>query len=116
MKTSTFLENTEPVRMLDPQRQIQVTVVYIDEDAKLAKWVISDQEERLHKYDAFAKDALVFERIIQPLATYIQVLDLTDDTLYTISVADFDEHKWLFRRKAGEQWAVDRWHWRQESV
>ena len=91
-------------------------VAWLSPTRDVVRWVISDRSQRMHKYSAIPKDAHLCEDLIFPFASLIEVLDKTENTMYSISVADFKLHKWLLKTKAGEQWAVDRKHWATTDI
>ena len=101
-----------------PDTGKRVPVVWLHEDGQgwVARWVIQDGTQRMRKYPAIPKDVGVWDDIIQPLCTRIEVLDKTEGVVYTISVQEFDQHKWLLTTKAGPQWAVDRVCWTQKEM
>lgn len=81
----------------------------------VARWEIAGPMQRMHKYSAIPKDKQVWDDIIRPHCQLLEVLDKTENILYSISVRRFDELKWLLTTKAGPQWAVDRQHWMQKA-
>lgn len=100
-----------------PDTGRRVPVVWLHQDGPnwIARWVIQDSTQRMHKYPAIPKDVKVWENIIKPYCARLEVLDKTEGILYSIGIAEFDEHKWLLTTKAGPQWAVDRDYWTQEE-
>ena len=107
----------KPFYITTPDTGKRVPVVWLSQDDQgwVARWVIQDTTQRMHKYPAIPKDVRVWDDIIQPICRRIEVLDMTEQVLYSISVQEFDLHKWLLTTKAGPQWAVDRQHWEQKE-
>ena len=112
----TFLKG-KPYYITAPDTGRRVPVVWLHEDGMgwVARWEIQDSTQRMRKYPAIPKDVKVWDDIILPVCHRIEVLDKTENVVYSISVQEFDQHKWLLTTKAGPQWAVDRQHWEQEE-
>ena len=111
-----FLGNAKAVRYTEPTTNKAITPCYIDEEEKVARWVIYNSAQRLRKYPAIAKDANIYERLIHPFCESIEVLDLTDNTLYKISKDKFSANTYLVNLGAGEQYLVDRRHWEMKTL
>ena len=58
--------------------------------------------------DAIAKDIHVLERFVFPVAETIEVLDMVDGMMYSISVTDFMKHREVLSANAGDQYLVER--------
>ena len=115
-RVTAFLDKAKAVHYVEPVTKKSITPCYIDEEQQVARWVIYNQAQRLRKFPAIAKDATIYERLIQPFCTTIEVLDLTDLTQYTISKDNFDEYKYLRNLGAGEQYLVDRKYWHMKTL
>ena len=82
-------------------------------------WIIRNIEQRLRKWDGYAKDA---ELIDAAIATFqpaqLEVLDMTESAIYTVQVSTFLEHRYaiLLQVEAGEQWLLDRKHWTRTTL
>ena len=111
MKLSEWVEGMHPVHITTPDTHRRVRVGWIDEARRLFRWVIEDRAERLSKWSAYAKDASVYERIIQPYCDRMEVWDVPDGCIYGISISRFDEMKQLLKTKAGAQWMCKREEW-----
>lgn len=111
----TFLTG-KPFYITAPDTGKRVPVVWLHSDGQgwVARWVIQDGTQRMHKYPAIPKDVKVWDDIIHPICYRIEVLDKVENILYSISVEAFHQHKWLLTTKAGPQWACDRDYWAQE--
>lgn len=111
---STWLTG-RPFYITAPDTGRRVPVVWLHKDGPgwTARWTIGGQEQRMHKYSAIPKDLKIWQDIIKPYCHRIEVLDKTEELVYSISVEEFDQHKWLLTTKAGPQWAVDRHYWTQ---
>lgn len=113
----TFAEFTQgfsAVRALNKStgRMSVVCWLAVRDDEAVARWVIKNSNQRLRKWDAIAKDAEVLEKYVYPHCKRIEVLDMVDKTVYTISVEDFRNESWLLSTSSGgEQWVVNREHW-----
>ena len=115
MDSQKWLQDLTPLPVLTPEG-VRV-VAYVSAERRLVRWVISNPRQRLRKYDAIAKDCIAWERVIKPHADLVEVLDKVVGTVYCISVADFEQHKWLLATASGgQQWAVDRKWWGQRTV
>lgn len=115
MTRKEFLAGATPLRLRAPDTGALLPMVYLtDGPAREARWVIRDRTQRLRKYDAYAKDARVYEGVILPLCARIVILDCVDDKVRSIETATFDREKWLLVTKSGEQWACDRRWWSEE--
>ena len=106
---NNFTSGGKAIKIRQPDTGKVVTVGWLD--GTTFRWVVEDRTQRLRKWPAFAKDATVYEKLIRRVCTQLQVLDKVDDVVYAISVAAFEEHKWLLATKAGDQYACDRKHW-----
>lgn len=98
-----------PIRKRQPRTGRLVTMGWVDGDT--FRWEIATPDQRLRKWDALAKDADVWERVVERVCRWVEVLDRVDGMWYCISVADFNAHRYLLDLHDGEQWAVDREHW-----
>lgn len=115
MNPGQFLANCTPIRMQYNQRM--VTPAYITPDESKCRWVIRDTGQRLRSRDAIAKDIHVLETQVFPRNVQtIEVLDMVDGNLYSISVVNFMKHKEVLSANAGDQYLVERKYWDKERV
>lgn len=115
MNPGQFLANCDAIKMQFNGRI--VTPAYITPDANSCRWVIRDTGQRLRSRDAIAKDIHVLEAQVFPRNVQnIEVLDMVDGNLYSISVLNFMKHKEILSANAGEQYLVERKHWDKERV
>ena len=114
MTPGSFLAYCNPVKMQYNERT--VTPLYITPDGARCRWVIRDKGPRLRIRDAIAKDIHVLERFVFPVAETIEVLDMVDGLMYSISVTDFLKHREVLSANAGDQYLVERKFWSKERV
>lgn len=77
----------------------------------VARWVVANESQRLHKIDAIAKDAAAWDEAIAPVARWVEVWDKTDGYLYSMSVEKFNDLKALLPYAEGTQYFVRRNEW-----
>lgn len=120
MTPGHFLQSCQPIKMQYEGRT--VTPLWVTEDGTRCRWVIRDKAQRLRMRDAIAKDIHVMENHVFPWNEHgggieaIEVLDMVDGYLYTISVEDFMSRKEVLTANAGDQYMVDRQYWDKERV
>ncbi len=101
------------VRMRQPDTGNLVVACYVD--GVVSRWIQRGAAHVLRKFNAIAKDAEIYEKVIQQFCKTIEVLDMANKIVYIITVDEFDEKKWLLNTKSGEQWAVDKTFWNSMS-
>jgi hypothetical protein len=115
MNPGQFLAYCTPIKMQYNQRT--VTPAHITPDGARCRWVIRDKAQRLRMRDAIAKDIHVLERHVFPTGVeIIEVLDMVDGVMYSISVVDFMKHREVLTANAGDQYLVERKHWGKQRV
>jgi hypothetical protein len=115
MNPGQFLAYCTPIKMQYNQRT--VTPAHITPDGTKCRWVIRDKGQRLRMRDAIAKDIHVLESYVFPQGVEgIEVLDMVDGHMYSISAVDFMKHKEILTANAGDQYLVERKYWGKERV
>ena len=115
MTPGNFLAFCTPVKMQYNERT--VTPLHITPDGFRCRWVIRDKAQRLRMRDAIAKDIPVLEsRVFPSNVEVIEVLDMVDGVMYSISTTDFMKHKEVLTANAGDQYLVERKHWSKQRV
>lgn len=114
MTPGNFLAFCTPIKMQYNERTI--TPLHITPDSTRCRWVIRDKGQRLRIRDAIAKDIHVLERFVFGAVDTIEVLDMVDGMMYSISVEDFMQHREVLSANAGDQYLVERKHWHKERV
>ena len=115
MSPGQFLAFCQPVKMQYNERT--VTPIWLTPDGVGCRWVIKDKAQRLRMRDAIAKDIHVLETEVFPNGIQrIEVLDMVDSYLYTISVDEFKEKKEVLTANAGDQYLVERKYWSKQRV
>ena len=109
MNPGQFLAYCTPIKMQYNQRT--VTPAHITPDGTRCRWVIRDKGQRLRMRDAIAKDIHVLEAHVFPNnVEVIEVLDMVDGVMYSISVVDFMKHKEVLTANAGDQYLLQYLH------
>ena len=115
MHPGQFLAFCTPIKMQYNERTI--TPAYITPDGTRCRWVIRDKGQRLRMRDAIAKDIHVLERHVFPSdVERIEVLDMVDGIMYSISTTDFKKYSEVLTANAGDQYLVERKHWGKERA
>lgn len=109
----TWILKGTPLRIVAPDTGRTVIAAFVDSEGT-ARWELG-AEHRLKKWPAIAKDAALYDKVLRHLKQF-EVLDKVEQIIYSISVPEFDAHKWLLRTKSGEQWACDRKWWKGQSL
>lgn len=114
MTPGNFLAFCTPIKMQYNERTI--TPLYIAPDGTRCRWVIRDKGQRLRVRDAIAKDIHVLEKFVFGAVEMIEVLDMVDGMMYSISANDFMKHREVLSANAGDQYLVERKYWKKQRV
>ena len=120
MNKKQFLNGYTERRMTHPKKKYQIRAFHTK--ARTCRWTVTRVMQTIRGEYGFLNDADMLNRFVvgtatNPFCKTIQVLDLTEGVVYTISTEDFYYHGAEVRLIGREvQWGCVLKHWTAERV